>query len=295
MPILSRRQFLKKSTVNAAGAGLLSVAARKLQGNPLGLPIGSQTYPHRLRIKSGDFAGLCKDMAAVGIGSVELCSPGYAEFASLVDGKQTSHIVEDHGLKCPSAHFDLSELRNKQEQSIVWAHDLGMTQMGTASLDGQVQNGVTTMDVVKKAAEEYNKIGEAAAKAGIQQFLHDERFEMSKVDGRLTYEVLLELLDPKYVKMQFQMSAMRAVGDPVMYFTKYPGRFVSMHLQGVYLNAPEPSRGARGSAGVAVGKDSLDWSKIFAAAKTGGVKNYFVEQNWDLTVQSVAYLKALKA
>ena len=281
--------------MNAGGAGLLSVAARKLQGNPLGLPIGSQTYPHRLRIKSGDFAGLCKDMAALGIGSVELCSPGYAEFASLVDGKQTRHIVEDHGLKCPSAHFDLSELRNKQEQSIVWAHDLGMTQMGTASLDGQVQNGVTTMDVVKKAAEEYNKIGEAAAKAGIQQFLHDERFEMSKVDGRLTYEVLLELLDPKYVKMQFQMSAMRAVGDPVMYFTKYPGRFVSMHLQGVYLNAPEPSRGARGSAGVAVGKDSLDWSKIFAAAKTGGVKNYFVEQNWDLTVQSVAYLKALNA
>jgi sugar phosphate isomerase/epimerase len=281
--------------VNAGGAGLLSVAARKLQGNPLGLPIGSQTYPHRLRIKSGDFAGLCKDMAALGIGSVELCSPGYAEFASLVDGKQTRHIVEDHGLKCPSAHFDLSELRNKQEQSILWAHDLGMTQMGTASLDGQVQNGVTTMDVVKKAAEEYNKIGEAAAKAGIQQFLHDERFEMSKVDGRLTYEVLLELLDPKYVKMQFQMSAMRAVGDPVMYFTKYPGRFVSMHLQGVYLNAPEPSRGARGIAGVAVGKDSLDWSKIFAAAKTGGVKNYFVEQNWDLTVQSVAYLKALNA
>ena len=281
--------------MNAGGAGLLSVAARKLQGNPLGLPIGSQTYPHRLRIKSGDFAGLCKDMAALGIGSVELCSPGYAEFASLVDGKQTRHIVEDHGLKCPSAHFDLSELRNKQEQSILWAHDLGMTQMGTASLDGQVQNGVTTMDVVKKAAEEYNKIGEAAAKAGIQQFLHDERFEMSKVDGRLTYEVLLELLDPKYVKMQFQMSAMRAVGDPVMYFTKYPGRFVSMHLQGVYLNAPEPSRGARGSAGVAVGKDSLDWSKIFAAAKTGGVKNYFVEQNWDLTVQSVAYLKALDA
>jgi hypothetical protein len=27
--------------------------------------------------------------------------------------------------------------------------------------------------------------------------------------------------------------------------------------------------------------------------KTGGPKNYFVEQNWDLTVQSVAYLKSL--
>src|SRR5262249_15995238 len=148
----------------------------------------------------------------------------------------------------------------------------------------------------------------------IQQFLHDENFEMARVDGRLVYEVLLELLDPKMVKMQFQMSAMRVVGDPVMYFTKYPGRFVSMHLQGVDLNPPAPpaasadppapgaptggqaargGRGGRGGPQVAVGKDSLDWAKIFAAAKTGGVKNYFVEQNWDLTVQSVAYLKTL--
>ncbi len=278
--------------MNVAGAGLLSAAARQLQANPLGMPIGSQTYPHRQRIKSGDLAGLCQDMAAIGIGNLELCSPGYEEFASLSDGKQTRKIIEDHGLKCPSAHFDLEELRHKQEQSIAWAHDIGMTQMGTASLDGKVENGVTTMDIVKSLAEEYNKIGERAAKAGMQQFLHDERFEMSKVDGRLTYEVLLELLDPKLVKMQFQMSAMRVVGDPVMYFTKYPGRFISMHLQGVDLNAPPPSRGRFGPQ-VAVGKDSLDWPKIFEAAKTGGVKNYFVEQNWDLTVAGVAYLKTL--
>ena len=285
MSTVSRRQFLERSTVAAVIAG-------KLAANPLGMPIGSQTYPHRARIKGGDFAGLCKDMAELGIGNVELCSPGYGEFASLADGKQTRRIVEDHGLKCPSAHFDLAELRNKQEQSIAWAHDLGMTQMGTASLDGKVENGVTTMEVVKKAADEYNKIGEAASKAGIQQFLHDERFEMSKVDGRLTYEVLLELLDPKYVKMQFQMSAMRAVGDPVMYFNKYPGRFISMHLQGVDLK-PELAQGQR-MPQLAVGKDSLDWAKIFAAAKTGGVKNYFVEQNWSLTQESVGYLKTLQ-
>jgi sugar phosphate isomerase/epimerase len=269
--------------------------AALLRGNPLGLAIGSQTYPHRQRIKAGDFAGLCADMAEIGIRIIELCSPGYGEFASLADGKQTRKIIEDHGLKCPSAHFTLEELRNKQQEMIAWAHDIGMTQMGTASLNGHVENGVTTADVVKKAADEYNKIGEAAAKAGMQQFLHDERFEMSKVDGRVVYEVLLELLDPKLVKMQFQMSAMRAVGDPVMYFMKYPGRFISMHLQGVDMNAPAPGGGSggRGAPGLAVGKDSLDWPKIFAAAKTGGVKNYFIEQNWDLTVQSAAYLKTL--
>jgi sugar phosphate isomerase/epimerase len=300
MSAISRREFLKQSTTDVAVAGFLAIGAQELRANPLGLPIGSQTYPHRQRIKDGDFAGLCKDMAALGVGSLELCSPGYEEFASLADAKQTKQILEDHGLMCPSSHFTLEELRNKQQEMIAWAKDIGMTQMGTASLDGPVQNGVTTMDAVKKAADEYNKIGEAAAAAGIQQFLHDERFEMSKVDGRLTYGVLLELLDPKSVKMQFQMSAMRVVGDPVMYFTKYPGRFISMHLQGVDLNAPMPGPGAgrgagprRSERGVAVGKDSLDWAKIFTAARTGGVKNYFVEQNWDLTVQGVAFLKTL--
>ena len=32
---------------------------------------------------------------------------------------------------------------------------------------------------------------------------------------------------------------------------------------------------------------------LVAAAKAGGLKNYFVEQNWDLTMQSVAFLKTL--
>jgi len=291
MASISRRDFLKESATTAAVAGFLAVGARELRANPLGLPIGSQTYPHRQRIKDGDFAGLCKDMVALGVGSLEHCSPGYEEFVSLADAQQTKKILDDHGLLCPSSHFTLEELRNKQQEVIAWAQAIGMTQMGTASLDGPVQHGVTTMDAVKKAAEEYNKIGETAAAAGIQQFLHDERFEMSKVDGRLTYEVLLELLDPKFVKMQFQMSAMRVVGDPVMYFTKYPGRFISMHLQGVDLKAPAGA-GMRAPQ-VAVGKDSLDWPKIFTAAKTGGVKNYFVEQSWDLTVQGVAYLKTL--
>src|SRR6478672_4036438 len=291
---ISRREFLKQSAATSAAAAFLPIAAREVQMNPLGLPIGSQTWPHRQRIKDGDFAGLCRDMAAIGIGSIELCSPGYPEFGGLADAKQTRKIIEDHGLTCPSAHVTLEELRNGQQQVIAWAHDIGMTQIGTATLAGKTENGVATMDVVKQAADEYNRISEVTSKAGMQQFLHDEGFEMAKVDGRLVYQVLLELLDPKLVKMQFQMSAMRVVGDPVMYFEKYPGRFISMHLQGVDLNAPMPTPGGPRPPQVAVGHDSLDWAKIFAAAKTGGVKNYFLEQNWDLTVQGAAFLKTLK-
>jgi sugar phosphate isomerase/epimerase len=294
MSDISRREFLKQSAATSAAAAFLPMAAREMQMNPLGMPIGSQTWPHRQRIKDGDFAGLCRDMAAIGIGSIELCSPGYPEFAGLADAKQTRKIIEDHGLTCPSAHVTLDELRNGQQQVIAWAHDIGMTQIGTATLNGKTEHGDATMDDVKRLSDEYNRISEVTSKAGMQQFLHDEIFEMAKVDGRLVYEVLLELLDPKLVKMQFQMSAMRTIGDPVMYFSKYPGRFISMHLQGVDLNAPAPTPGGPRPPQVAVGKDSLDWPRIFAAAKAGGLKNYFVEQSWDLTVQSVAFLKGLK-
>lgn len=288
MNAISRRRFL--------GTAAVTVGAASVSANPLGLPIGSQTYPHRQRIKDGDFAGLCADMAKAGIQSIELCTPTYAEFASLTDGKQVRKIIEDHGLICVSTHCGMKALRTRQQEMIAWAKDIGITQMATASLAGPMQNGMTTMDTVKAAAAEYNKIAAEAAKAGIQQVLHDETFESVKVegDGRVTYQVLLELLDPKLVKMQFQMTAMRAVGDPVMYFKKYPGRFISMHVQGVDLNAPAPEGGRATPTNVPAGKDSLDWKAIFEAAKTGGLKNYFVEQDWDTTLQSVAYLKTLK-
>jgi sugar phosphate isomerase/epimerase len=321
---ISRREFFKKTAADATVAAILAASVGELEANPLGLPIGSQTYPHRAMIKEGNFAGLCKMMADIGVKNLELCSPSYAEFSSLADGKAVRKILDDHGLKCPSAHFGMNVLRKDQPAMIQWAKDIGMTQMSTASLGGGGRGGAPiTMDQVKQSADEYNKIAAEAAKAGLQQALHNEGFENGMVDGRRVYDVLLELLDPKLVKMQFQMSSTRALGiDPVEFFTKHPGRFISLHLQGVNLNAPTtppaapapapaaapagaqaapgaaPAPGAQGGGrggGVAVGKDSLDWVKVFKAAKVGGIKNYFVEQNWELTQESVAFLKKLKA
>src|SRR5687767_10748584 len=100
MAPISRREFFKKTATDAAIAGFLAAGAVRLHANPLGLPIGSQTYPHRAMIKEGNFAGLLKTLKDIGVESIELCSPGYGEFASLADGKQTAKIIADHGLKC---------------------------------------------------------------------------------------------------------------------------------------------------------------------------------------------------
>jgi sugar phosphate isomerase/epimerase len=289
MADLSRREFFRKTATDAAMTGFLAACAAELRANPLGLPIGSQTYPHRQMIKDGNFAGLAKILADIGVQSVEMCSPAYAEFAILSDGKQVRKILADHDLKCESGHFSMRELREKQSESIAWAKDVGITQMITASLGG---GNNPTMDDVKKAADEYNKIAAVAAKAGIQQGLHNEGFEVSMVDGQRTYDLLIGLLDPQLVKFQFQMSTISQGLVAHEYFTKYPGRFFSMHVQDVDLKATPPP-GARGSVQVPVGKGSIDWVKTFAAARVGGVKSYFVEQTMELTKESVAALKAM--
>lgn len=285
MSTTSRREFLM-SAAFATAAGFLSSSALKLRANPLGMPIGCQTWPVREMIAK-DFPGTVKQLADAGFQMIELCSPvGYEDsgFGGLAKykGAELRKILADAGVGCVSSHFGIDELRKDQARSIAWAKDVGLTQMLVPSLDGPKN---PTMDDVKRAADEYNKMGEQAAKAGIQQGLHNENFELSMVDGKRTYDVLFGLLDPKLVKFQFQVSTISQGYDAAEYFTKYPGRFISMHVQGWSSETKKTT---------AVGQGTLDWKKIFTAAKTGGIKNYFVEMNLDLMKASVPYLRNLQ-
>ena len=286
MPAIPRREFLKAAATTAAATTLLASSVFDLQANPLGLPIGCQTWPVREGIAK-DFPGTIKQLAAAGFQNIELCSPvGYDDsgFGGLAKykGSELRKMLNDWGVACISSHFGIDELRKDQAGRIAWAQDLGLKQMIVPSLDGPKN---PTLDDVKRIADEYNKMGEKAAAAGIQQGLHNEGFELSHVNGKRTYDLLLELLDPKLVKFQFQISTISDGYDAAEYFNKYPGRFFSMHVQG--WSAPTKKI-------VAVGQDTLDWKQIFTAAKTGGVQNYFVEMNLDLMKASVPYLRSLQ-
>jgi sugar phosphate isomerase/epimerase len=286
MSTISRREFFKKASTNVAVAGFLGAGGRVLRANPLGLPIGCQTWPVRAMIAK-EFPGTLKELAEAGFQTIELCSPvGYADsgFAGIgkYSGAELRRILGDAGLTCVSSHFGIEELRKNQEDRIAWAKDVGLTQMIVPSLEGPRN---PTLDDVKRAADEYNRMGEKAAAAGIQQGLHNEEFELSKVDGQRTYDLLFKLLDAKFVKFQFQVSTISAGYDAAEYFTKYPGRFISMHVQGW---------SAKTRRIAPVGQDTLDWKKIFTAAKTGGIKNYFVEMSLGMMKASVPYLRNLQ-
>jgi sugar phosphate isomerase/epimerase len=286
MPSISRREFIQTASSTAAFGVMLAAGSRILHADPLGLPIGCQTYPVRAMVAK-DFPGTLKILAAAGYKTIELCSPvGYADdgFGGLAKfkGSELRQMIHDQGLTCMSSHFSMDELRKNQDARIAWAKDLGLTQMLVPSLDGPKH---PTPDDVKRAADEYNRMGERAAAAGITQGLHNEDFELTKVDGKRTYDLLFHLLDPKLVKFQFQVSTISDGYDAAEYFTKYPGRFISMHVQGW---------SAKTHKIVAVGQGTLDWKKIFAAAKIGGIQNYFVEMDLPLMKASVPYLRHLQ-
>jgi sugar phosphate isomerase/epimerase len=234
-----------------------------------------------------DFRGTLRELASSGFQTIELCSPvGYADsgFAGLskYGGAELRGILHDAGLNCVSSHFSINELRKDQAGRIAWAKDVGLTQMCVPSLDGPKN---PTMDDVRRAADEYNRMGERAAAAGIVQGLHNEDFELTKVDGQRTYDLLFQLLDPRYVKFQFQVSTISEGYDASEYFTRYPGRFISMHVQGWSAKTRQI---------VSVGQGSLDWGSIFNAAKSGGVQNYFVEMDLPMMKASVPYLRHLQ-
>jgi len=286
MCALSRREFLAAAATSAATIGFLGANPLALSADPLGLPIGCQTWPVRASIAK-DFPGTIKQLADAGFQSIELCSPyGYEEFGfgglAKYSPAEFRKILSDANVTCISSHFGMDELRKNQERSIIWANDIGLTQMLVASLGGPKN---PTMDDVKRAADEYNQIAERAAKAGIQQGLHNENFELSSVDGKRTYDILFELLDPKLVKFQFQVSTIAQGFAAAEYFTKYPGRFISMHVQGWSAETKKI---------VPVGQGTLDWKRIFSAAKIGGIKNYFVEMDLEKMRASVPYLHQLQ-
>ena len=283
---ISRRQFFGRGTAGIAAAGYLTAGARELAADPLGLPLGFQSYSVRQMIDK-DFAGTLRQFAGIGYKTVEMCSPpgyggpGFGALASM-KGPELRRIIEDAGLRCTSCHYQFKELKENLSERIDFAKELGMKQMVLASTS--IRPG-SPMDEWRRAADALNKAGEGTKKAGIQLAFHNHNGEFEKIDGVLIYEELLRRLDPKVVKMQFQVAVISAGYEAAPFFEKYPGRFVSMHLADW---APAEKKI------VAVGQGVVDWKKLFTAAKKGGVKNYFVEVSPDALKASLPYLHNLK-
>jgi sugar phosphate isomerase/epimerase len=214
-----------------------------------------------------------------------MCSPkGYANsgYGPLVNMKTSDMrgIITDAGLSCPSCHFGFAELTDNLDDRLEFAQQLGLSQMvcSTFSLPK-----TATLNDYLVAADKLNKAAEKIKKAGMQAGFHNHSFEFTMLDDQLIYDALMSRFNPDLVKMQFQTEVINKGYKASTYFNKYPGRFISAHLSDWTADKKQAP----------VGQGIIDWKEFFAAAKTGGVKNFFVEMDLDKFKDSAAYIKTL--
>ncbi len=288
MKQINRRKFITQTSMSLGAALVLSQLPKQIfaGAKAAGMPLGFQTWVVKDMLAK-DFAGTFKMVAVQGYQLVEMCSPkGYKDsgFGPLINMKtaEMRSIIMDAGLTCPSCHFGFSELTTDHlNERIEFAKELGLTQMicSTFGLPKEVK-----LDDYLVAADKLNTAAEKIKKAGMQAGFHNHEFEFATLDGKLVYDALMSRFDPDLVKMQFQTEVINLGYKASTYFNKYPGRFISSHLSDWTADKKE----------VPIGQGIIDWKEFFAAAKTGGVKNFFVEMNPETFKDSAEYINGLE-
>jgi len=273
---MKRRTFIETSVAAAIIAARPSWAAETTHEIKR---VGLQLYTVRSEMPK-DFEGTIAKVAETGYKEVEFA--GYFNHSP----KDVRAIVDKNGLTAPSTHIGYDLIENKLPETLEAAQVIGCKYIVCPWIDEKQR----TADGWKRAAELFNKAGEACEKAGIQFCYHNHSFEFSPVEGlggKLAYDYLLAETNPKFVKMEMDLCWISVAGkDPVSYFDKHPGRFPLVHVKD-YVNDPNATSSYAGATGSVVfkgrladvGKGTIDFKRIFAQSEKGGIKHYFVEND----------------
>ena len=300
---ITRRSFLKTGTVAAA---MLALRNRSLMADPLGLPVGLQLYSVRALLPK-DYAGTLKQVAAIGYREVE--AAGFFGHSP----SEVKSAMAAAGLHCVSAHYSLADLLKDTDGTLKYAKALGLEYVICSSPSvadpsklknypggawKYFQNGLT-VDDWRWNAEQFNQLGKKFKAEGIQFGYHNHTMAFRDLGGSSGYDVLLKDTDPAYVTLEMDCGWVVAAGkNPITYLTKYPHRISMLHIKDFKPAVPGEAPGERLST--VLGKGTIDYKPIFAAAKKAGIKHYFVEQErfdgdpLDELKQDYEYLHALQ-
>jgi sugar phosphate isomerase/epimerase len=260
---------------SVAGAATIAAATeltRNLIANPYGKPVGLQLYTVRDQLQK-DVPGTIKKVAAIGYKELEI----YDLYG--MSPAQFTKVLKDNGLTAVSGHYMLKDEKTHWEKSVAQAQELGLKYMVHAILEPEDRK---SFDDYKRLVELFNKVAEQTHKAGIQFCYHNHDFEFKKYGGITAYDYLFKQLDSKLV--QFEMDCFwvtHAGQDPVALMKQHPGRFPLLHIKDLKAGIPSSTEfDARMGLFTEVGKGTIDWKRIFAAAPQGGMKHFFVEQDY---------------
>lgn len=274
---MNRRDFLNSSLAAAA----ISTLPTTLFAESGLHPIGMQLYTVRDLMKS-DLPGTIAKVAAIGYTELEFA--GYFGRSP----KEIRGILDSNHVTSPSCHVPYDVVQNHWPEQLEAAHVIGHKFVVCPWIDDAQRN---SPDGYKRAAELFNKAGEASRKAGVQFAYHNHYWEFlpaQSLNGQLPYDYFLENIPAENLKMELDLCWISvAAKDPVAYFNKYPGRFPMVHLKDLSKILPLESGkisqsmiDVEAANMVPVGSGAIDWKRLIPAArKTGGAKHFFVEND----------------
>jgi sugar phosphate isomerase/epimerase len=292
--MMNRRSFLETAaTVTAATllSNRLSWAAAEHKIDEIGV----QLYTVRKQMRH-DFEGTLAKVAAIGYKEVEFA--GYFHRSP----RDVRAILDRLGLVSPAPHVAYDTLGEKWSAQIESAKILGQSYIVCPWIPEKIRK---RRDGWQRAAETFNRAGEASKKAGIQFAYHNHWFEFLPVNGKLPYDVLLEACDPNLVKMELDLCWITlGGGDPLKYFDRYPGRFPLVHVKDMKKLPAVSASGAQDFGNslkdmTEAGSGIIDWKRIFAQSERAGIKHYIVEHDkprvpFDSIKTSYDYLRELR-
>jgi sugar phosphate isomerase/epimerase len=278
--MMNRRNFLE-TTAAAVTATLLTKRMGWAAADHKIDRLGVQLYTVRDQMKA-DFDGTLAKVAAIGYKEVEFA--GYFDHSP----KEVRAALDRHGLISPATHVPYDTLGDKWAGQIESAKIIGQEYIVCPWIPEELRK---QPDGWQRAAETFNRAGEASKKAGIQFAYHNHWFEFLPTNslagnGKLPYDFLLENCDANLVKMELDLCwIIVGGGDPLKYFDRYPGRFPLVHVKDM-KRLPKVSEAGGQNFGdslkddmTEVGSGVIDWKRIFAQSEKAGIKIYIVEHD----------------
>jgi len=300
--MITRRRFLEGSSLAALAAmsGARGFASNAGTG-PLGMPIGLQLYTVR-DVAAKDLAGTLAKLQVIGYREVETAG-FYGK-----SGQEMRKILADHGMTAPSAHSSMGDIQKNMQKLVDGAAEVGAKYFVCAfpALPGNKPASASiakdiTLDDWKWNAEQLNKLGEVAKKAGLQAGYHNHNMEFRTFNGVTAFDHLLKLTDPKLVTIELDLAWVVTAGlDPVKYIKQHADRISLLHVKDVRKDAVISVDEIKAQT-LEIGRGQIDWPSMFAACDPKRLKHYFVEQEnftgptVDAVRASFEYLSTLKS
>jgi sugar phosphate isomerase/epimerase len=163
--------------------------------------------------------------------------------------------------------YDLQHIERIVDQGLSRAHAMGQAFLVWPVLFDEHVASPHALDALIRAL---NAAGALCQREGVNFAFHNGSKAFERIGSDVVYDLILRNTNPEAVKMEWDtFYAAKAGADALRYFADYPDRFRLVHLKDMASNGEITD----------LGKGTVRFPALIAAAQGAGVRHFFVEHD----------------